>query len=386
MKLLTLHWTLHPEKNRGAYLLEPDGTRRELTPEQAYQAFLDKKKPRSSWYDAEITRRLQGDAPRQSISQELDLDYIASGAIYFEPRHMQAGVLGSCGPRRKVDVDIAAWQRIKMHKPGTDSKDAEHHIQAVCAALLASDPRGPIWIYEEPDPHTRYAIYGDPAENVSSSSDFSGIAIANCTTQNMVALGLGRWSPEDFAVVCAALGFFYNEALLTIESNAVGMAILMALTGRIYIQPNQKDPLKLTEKCMYRRLYTERREEQTAIKTTRRLGLRMNKPTKQKIVTLLRVMMEHRTNFCRDRRFWTQCLGFIRDERGRLGNPAGDDLVISVGVALLTIPRALLFPPNVYRQAIENRAFFNQFLKNIDNDEFWEKEVAPRLVVEPAGD
>lgn len=63
--VLTLHWTSHPEKAAGLeYVPDVDG----------------QSKPTSPWYRGECKRRK---SPRD-IAQELDIDYLASGATFFD--------------------------------------------------------------------------------------------------------------------------------------------------------------------------------------------------------------------------------------------------------------------------------------------------------------
>lgn len=80
-KKLTIHWSLHPLKNRGLYCVYPRP--KDLPEGKEINWFAWKgEKPwlRSSWYDKETQRR-RGN--KSEIAQELDIDYLGSGAPVF---------------------------------------------------------------------------------------------------------------------------------------------------------------------------------------------------------------------------------------------------------------------------------------------------------------
>ncbi len=61
VKVITLPWWQHPEKGAGLY-------------------YDDQGRPRSPWYDAECARRTS----KREIAQELDIDYLSSGDMFFD--------------------------------------------------------------------------------------------------------------------------------------------------------------------------------------------------------------------------------------------------------------------------------------------------------------
>lgn len=85
MKLLTLHWALHPEKAAGLYW-DSSG------------------KKRSPWYDNECLRT----ANLREIAKELDIDYEASGYQFFDPALLEVQMRKNVRPpdmRGDIDFD-----------------------------------------------------------------------------------------------------------------------------------------------------------------------------------------------------------------------------------------------------------------------------------------
>lgn len=88
----------------------------------------------------------------------------------------------------------------------------------------------PARIYVEPELGADYVLFGDVSEGVAN--DGSAATVLNRRTKAVVATW---WSntvaPGDFGAVMAALGFFYNRALLGVERNNHGHAAIERLTA-----------------------------------------------------------------------------------------------------------------------------------------------------------
>lgn len=91
IRLLTLHWSRHPDKGRGLYKVDRDGTvqildRRYWTDRRIKKYDFCHERPendrfhyRSPWYDEECRRA----ASPTEIAQELDIDYLGSQTGFF---------------------------------------------------------------------------------------------------------------------------------------------------------------------------------------------------------------------------------------------------------------------------------------------------------------
>jgi hypothetical protein len=80
--VVTLHWREHPIKGRGLYTTEAGKLKvlDEKHPFPADYGFILDGKLRSPWYDEECRRR----ASRVEIAQEIDIDYLSSGSMFFD--------------------------------------------------------------------------------------------------------------------------------------------------------------------------------------------------------------------------------------------------------------------------------------------------------------
>jgi hypothetical protein len=214
--------------------------------------------------------------------------------------------------------------------------------------MVQDHPHGPIHIWEAPDPRTPYIVFADPSENVQARNDAASFAIVNTITGKVACTGNGSWQPDEFAIVIAVMGYFYNEALLAVECNSVGMSVLMALTGRIALRPGEKTDA-FEEEWLYRRIYTETVDEHIGERKSTRLGFRTGPTSRRKLITAQTRAIRYDVNFCKDRRYWAEALGFVITDRGRVHNPHGDDLVIAVGGALFLSPDARVYVPNKRR-------------------------------------
>ncbi len=87
-------------------------------------------------------------------------------------------------------------------------------------------------VYKLPEAGRVYCIGGDPSEGLNQKGtdhDYSPAMVLDAETGEECALLHGRWSPREFGLIVAELGFWYNTALVGIERNNHGHAALNAL-------------------------------------------------------------------------------------------------------------------------------------------------------------
>ena len=92
---------------------------------------------------------------------------------------------------------------------------------------------GALKVWEEPKPGIRYAIGGDVAEGLHQG-DFSCLDVVDCTTGKQVAHWHGKIPPDQFGFIAFCLGTRYNTAIMAIERNNHGMAVIDKLTSMNY--------------------------------------------------------------------------------------------------------------------------------------------------------
>jgi len=89
---------------------------------------------------------------------------------------------------------------------------------------------GELIVYQAPKEGRVYVMASDPSEglNAQGDHDYCSADVFDADTWDQVATLHGRWVPREFGLLCAELGFWYNTALLAIERNNHGHAVLNA--------------------------------------------------------------------------------------------------------------------------------------------------------------
>ncbi len=82
-------------------------------------------------------------------------------------------------------------------------------------------------IWESPDPASKYACFADLAEGgMGRDHDFSALSVMNAMTRHHVATLRLKCAPAEFAAMCCAVAWFYNQATLAGERGGYGSACL----------------------------------------------------------------------------------------------------------------------------------------------------------------
>ena len=162
-----------------------------------------------------------------------------------------------------------------------------------------------------PQPGKRYIIGADTAEG-RADGDFSTAQVIDAETGLQCLEMAVRWPVERFAEYLASLGRRYNEALLAVERNNHGHAVLYALRYR----------------HEYKRLYRHGPGELDA-------GWPTNSSTKPQVVGALSAMLGDVPGALQSRRLLEEMRNFSYDAGGEMRAPEGmhDDLVMAMGIA-----------------------------------------------------
>jgi hypothetical protein len=96
------------------------------------------------------------------------------------------------------------------------------------------EQHGALRIFQEPERGAAYVISLDTSEGTSEDgtadkADYSAAPVFNRKSGEHVATLHGRWPPWEAARMVAALGVTYNNALIAVERNNHGHAVLQAL-------------------------------------------------------------------------------------------------------------------------------------------------------------
>lgn len=100
---------------------------------------------------------------------------------------------------------------------------------------------GPLCLYETPQKGHHYFIGVDSArgeESTMTPGDYAALVAWNAETGDLAAKYAARVSPEELATIAAALGYYFNGAMLNVELNNIGYVTMRELRDRLYY-PNQ---------------------------------------------------------------------------------------------------------------------------------------------------
>jgi len=277
------HWSQHPTKSLGLYrgnkVNQTDKKKlyildKEYKFPDDYEFILDGKL-RSPWYDNECKRR----SPLQ-IAQELDIDYLQSGTPVF----------------RKDDLEIKGK-------------------------------------YADPEPGVHYAIGVDPSEGSYDPAtivvlDEMGVEVAHVN---------GLFSIDILAEKVIQIGMKYNEALVAIENNSMGMAVI----GKV--------------KERYDNLYYQKTYGGSFDKDTETIGWRTTISSKPKLIQELEEAIREEFILLSTPETVDECLHYqyIQNpstNRVSMGAAQGyhDDRVIATGIALQALKEIKkVYDPNV---------------------------------------
>jgi len=209
---ISLHWTLHPDKSKGAYYMRGD---EKAMIESSHDAFKLWKKGfaiRSPWYNAECKRRKDSD-----VAQELDIDYLRSGAPFFSMDALSKQVEWK-ELVRNFPTDPIPWGkyvRVKLveHLHKVTHKDHSH---------------GWLKIFEMPKQGWEYVIGVDIGEGLPKGDECFGV-IRCKITRNVVAILNGLHKPDEMSEYLVMVEKFYNGALNACENNNHGYAVCQML-------------------------------------------------------------------------------------------------------------------------------------------------------------
>lgn len=202
--VLTLHWTLHPEKSFGLYCVYPPPN---LLDKDQMDNWEPEVKLRSPWYDRECLRR----RPTE-IAQELDIDYLGAGNPVFDGK---AAI--SIGFYLKLRKQPKQWywpNLLQMKLERVDPpRDHEQHVA----------------VYEEPRANGCYTIAGDVVEGVDGG-DFAVCKVYCRDTKSVVASYYNVIDEVQFAKVMYLIHEKYyvgdrkDYTWITPETNNMGIA------------------------------------------------------------------------------------------------------------------------------------------------------------------
>jgi hypothetical protein len=174
---------------------------------------------------------------------------------------------------------------------------------------LSTRWNGALQVWFPPLAGREYVVAVDAAGG-GAEGDFAAVQVVERKTGLQCAELQQRLRPAELARVAVQLAREYNGALLAIERNNHGAAVIA------YVETTER----------YERLYRQGGE----------VGWLTTMASKPEMVAQLGAVLEHAPERLRSRRLLAECRTFVAGERGKTGAAAGqhDDLVMAMGLAL----------------------------------------------------
>lgn len=173
---------------------------------------------------------------------------------------------------------------------------------------------GYIKVFRNPGTRTPYVVGGDTAGD--GSDNFIGQVIDNVTGQQ-VAVYKNQFDEDLYAEQMYCLGRYYNNALLSIETNF------------------SSHPVKVLTRLGYTNQYIREREDTFTGSITKAYGFRTDKLTRPSAIAELVKIVRESVHLINDMDTLNEMLTFVRNEKGRPQAKEGahDDLIMALAIA-----------------------------------------------------
>jgi len=213
--------------------------------------------------------------------------------------------------RPVFDLDAIKAFVCEKAKKGFNKK-----LEAQKNAYIFESSGGPLSVWQLPQFGGVYTIGADVSEGLARG-DYSSAHVIDAKTGLVVAHWHGHVDPDKFGEeILYALGFFYNEALIGVESNNHGLTTLTSL-----------------HKAGYNNLYRQRRLNQRNPEATEALGWRTTTLTKPLAIDELNANIRDGAINLKCEYTVAELKTFVRDDNGSTHGSPHDDRVMSLAIA-----------------------------------------------------
>lgn len=186
--------------------------------------------------------------------------------------------------------------------------------------MMEEKPRGSIEIFKFPTFEDSFVIGADVSLGVGK--DYSTAVVMNNKREVCAVYRNNTIDPSQFGDLLFYLGRYYNNALLAVESNSMGIATLNRLTQMGYVNMYYQTKMANVSK-----------EEGT------RIGWRTTSASKPAIIGFLKNAIEQEDIWIPSRIIIGELMNYVADDSGKTNAIIGhnDDTVIALAIALEVI-------------------------------------------------
>ncbi len=254
--------------------------------------------------------------------------------------------------RFNLDNDQLYWRRLKIAEGGVDKFRQEYpatpdeafvvsganvfNIEKLMALvpqpilkqmefnfesqMMQDAPRGSIEIYKYPTFEDSFAIGADVSLGVGKDS--SAAVVMNANREVCAIYKNNTVDPSKFGDILFYLGRYYNNALLAVESNSMGIATLNRLTQMNYVN-----------------MYYQTKMANVSKEEGNRIGWRTTSASKPAIIGFLKSAIENDEVWIPSRTVIGELMNYVADDSGKTNAIVGhnDDTVIALAIVLEVI-------------------------------------------------
>jgi hypothetical protein len=185
------------------------------------------------------------------------------------------------------------------------------------SCLFDDAPRGSLEIYKYPTFEDAFVIAGDVSLGVGQ--DYSCGVVLNSNREVCAVYRNNTIDPSKYGDLLFYLGRYYNNALLGVESNSMGIATLNRL-----------------KQMNYQNLYHQTKVANVSEEEGQRLGWRTTSQTKPMIIGFLKNAIENEDVWIPSRVMIDELMNYVADTNGKTNAITGhhDDTVVALAIAL----------------------------------------------------
>jgi hypothetical protein len=262
---LRFHWSLHPEKAKGLWTDE-------------------RGKLRSPWYDNECSRAWHP----MDIAQELDIDYHASSAQFFDDSLIDMVMQFTRDPVVRGDLEINA----ETQKPERWVPMDKGQVLLWTPLLPSGDQGLPA------PPEARYVAGVDVATGTGATPSTLSIARTD-TGEKVLEIANATMKPHQWAAYCIGVCKWFHNAMLCWEINGPGAIFTETV-------------LQIGYRNIYRRRSTNKMIETQSDK----VGWHSSADTKKVLLGVYRKALQERLVMNYSRKALQECREYIFTSQG----------------------------------------------------------------------
>jgi len=305
-RIIRLHWSRHPEKNRGMYssdngvvihhddfsgpvgVLRKGEDRKVIVPYPEEYPYNIDGKLRSPWYDNECARCVSD----MEVAQELDIDFLGSDYQFFDAEFIEILRKKHCRPALLVG-------NLEFDAESLEPKRFVEHENGLLELWITLDAHG------RPSPDRSFVLGSDISAGTGASNSVSSV-VDRKTGEKVGVLRSPHLRPTGFASLSIALAKFFNGAFMIWDASGP--------TGKVFSQKVMKTG--------YSRIYYRRMEKKIGQKITDEPGYYLTGQTRESLLEDYRAALSEHRFINQSETGMAECLQFIRKTDGTIEHSA----------------------------------------------------------------